>query len=82
MIKYHYIAVMRLQRRMTTAALMMFAGALIEIVAVVVGGLNAGLFGLTALWLVAVTLQSFMQLPAIINAAGWNLRFGRPVTQS
>ncbi|MBY0561646.1 hypothetical protein [Hyphomicrobium sp.] len=82
MIKYHYIAVMRLQRRMTTAALMMFAGALIEIVAVVVGGLSGGLFGLTALWLVAVTLQSLMQLPAIINAAGWTLRFGPPVAQS
>ena len=82
MIKYHYIAVMRLQRRMTAAAFIMFAGALVEVVAVIVGGLNGGLLGLTVLWMVAVALQALIQLPAIITAAGWTLRFGPPVTQS
>ncbi|HET6391061.1 lipopolysaccharide biosynthesis protein [Hyphomicrobium sp.] len=71
MIKYHYIAVMRLQRRMGTAALIVGAGTLLEIAAAVIGGTYAGLYGLTTFWMSAIVLQALIQLPAVLSAARW-----------
>ncbi len=82
MIKFHYIAVMRLQRRMMTAALLVGAGALLELAAAVCGGTQDGLAGLASLWMAAVILQACVQLPTILGAARWSLRQQAPATQT
>ncbi|MBN9248613.1 MAG: hypothetical protein J0I81_14440, partial [Hyphomicrobium sp.] len=82
MIKFHYIAVMRLRRRMMTAALLVGAGALLELAAAVFGGTEDGLAGLASLWMAAIIVQACVQLPTILGAARWSLRQQAPATQT
>lgn len=72
MIKYHYIAVMRLKHRMLTAAFVVGAGALLEVAAAIIGGTYAGLSGLANFWMAALFLQACFQLPAILSATRWS----------
>lgn len=64
-IKTHYIALLRIQRRVGMASLVLAAGALIELIAAVVGALTAGLLGLTVGWLVGLSIEAALMTPTV-----------------
>jgi O-antigen/teichoic acid export membrane protein len=78
MIKCHYIAVMRLEKRMYAAALVLGIGALFEIMAAILGGHFFGLFGLALFWSIAIFVQAVVQLPTILSCCDWGGRWSRP----
>ena len=70
MVKYHYIAVMRLRKQMLKAAIVLGWGAILELCGAAGGGIVAGLPGLILMWMVAVFLQAAVLLPTILAATG------------
>lgn len=61
-IKVHYVAMERIGRRTTRAAIVMTAGAGVEVVLAVLGGRSGGLMGLSLGWLAALCLEALCVL--------------------
>ena len=68
MLKYHYVALQRLRRKMMRAALLLGVGSTLELVLAAVGGHFGGLDGLTEGWIAAVVLQAVLVLPGVAAA--------------
>lgn len=68
MLKYHYVALQRLRRRMMRAALVLGVGSALELALAAIGGHLAGLDGLTQGWIAAVVLQAVLMVPSIVAA--------------
>ncbi len=68
MIKYHYVALQRLRKRMMRAALVLGVGSVLELTLAALGGHYAGLDGLTEGWIAAVVLQAVLMIPGIVKA--------------
>jgi hypothetical protein len=64
-VRYHCIAVARLQYRMLQATRVLFAGGLVELAFAHSFGRIYGLLGLTAGWLIAVTIEAIVMYPPI-----------------
>jgi O-antigen/teichoic acid export membrane protein len=65
MLKYHYVALRRLQNRMRDAARILAIGSLCELAAAALGGQIGGLSGLVGGWLAAVLLQGLTLVPSL-----------------
>ena len=74
-VKYHYVAVQRLRRRLARASIILAVGGAAEIAAAVLGAQAGGLLGLTQAWLAAVLVESLVMLPNLACAA----RYGLPL---
>ena len=68
-VKYHYVAVQRLRRRLVRASALLAVGGAAEIAAAVAGAAAGGLLGLTQAWLAAVLFESLVMLPHLARAA-------------
>jgi O-antigen/teichoic acid export membrane protein len=67
-IKNHYVAIRRVQRRVASAALAMAGGGLLEVALAASGAEIAGLTGLCMGWLVALCLEAILTMPAVYRA--------------
>lgn len=68
-VKTHYIALCRIHRRLLGGALLLVAGALLELLFAGGGAMRGGLAGLAVGWLVAVCLEAFVMGPAVYRGA-------------
>ena len=66
-IKTHYVAVMRIRRRLKPASRLIWAAAAVEILSSCLGAVLGGLPGLTLGWLVAMTLESLVMGPQLLK---------------
>jgi O-antigen/teichoic acid export membrane protein len=64
-IKTHYVALLRIQRRIAAASLALLAGDLLEIGGAAAGALVGGLPGLVIGWLLGLTLESACMIPTV-----------------
>ncbi|MBY3082650.1 hypothetical protein HFO63_15440 [Rhizobium laguerreae] len=67
-LKYHYLAVQRVRRRLGFATLVLTGGAVLEIAAAV-GGAQFGIAGTANFWVIAVFLECLLLCPALYWAA-------------
>jgi len=74
-IKYHYVAVQRLNNRMASASVLVALGCLLEIGGAILGGLNGGLVGLSTGWLIGLSLEAILMAPTLIKALELRGRF-------
>ncbi|MBY5747900.1 hypothetical protein HFO28_30620 [Rhizobium leguminosarum] len=63
-LKYHYLAVQRVRRRLGFATLVLTGGAVLEIAAAV-GGAQFGIAGTANFWVIAVFLEGLLLCPAL-----------------
>ena|GEM_PF-420618 len=75
-IKYHYVAVKRIDKQMTRAMLPVAIGSFLELTVAAAGARMGGLLGLTVGWVIAVYIQGFLMTPAVFKAAHFRI-FGR-----
>jgi O-antigen/teichoic acid export membrane protein len=68
-LKFHYLAIMRMQRRMWHATPYLVAGCLLEIVLAGFGALFGGLPGLAAAWVGATVLEGAFVLPLLLKSS-------------
>jgi O-antigen/teichoic acid export membrane protein len=66
-IKYHYIAICRIQDRIKRAMLGMLPGGLLELSAAALGAHLGGLTGLSAGWVVAIYIESLFMLRIVTS---------------
>ncbi len=64
-IKYHYIAICRIQDRIASAMLGMLPGGLLELGGAVLGAHLGGLTGLSIGWVVAIYIEAGFMLPTV-----------------
>jgi O-antigen/teichoic acid export membrane protein len=69
MIKNHYIALLRVQRRITTAAIVIASCAALEVTGAVVGARVGDILGLSLGWLVVLMLETAGMLPTVWRVA-------------
>ncbi|MCU0490150.1 MAG: hypothetical protein MUD01_00980 [Chloroflexaceae bacterium] len=74
-IKDHYVAIHRVEGRVTAATLPVLLGAVVELAAPAVGGMLGGLTGVALGWLVGLYLQTLWMAPLVWRTA----RLPRPV---
>ncbi len=67
-VKYHYIAVQRIEGRMVAAAALLAAGGLVEVATAVLGCVRGELAGFTLYWVIAVSLESAFMIRPIVRA--------------
>jgi O-antigen/teichoic acid export membrane protein/ribosomal protein L40E len=67
-IKYHFVALARIEKRIARVLLPMVFGTLFELVAAATGAYMAGLTGLSLGWLIAVTAEGVMMFPTVYKA--------------
>ena len=67
-IKYHYIAVCRIQSRLAWAILPVTTGSLIELGAAALGAHLGGLSGLSLGWVIAMCVESAYMFPSVYRA--------------
>lgn len=67
-IKFHYLAVSRIHKKMLHAMLPVAFGSLIELGAAALGALLDGLLGLSIGWAVAVSIEAIFMSPAVFRA--------------
>jgi len=67
-VKTHYVALLRIQRRVAAASVALMAGALIEIAGAAAGATLGGLPGLAIGWLVGLCVESACMLPTLWRA--------------
>lgn len=72
-IKAHYVAIARVQGRMSRAAAMASVAAAVEIGSLVVGGLVDGVTGTAAGLLIAYVVEAFVFAPTVARAVGGRL---------
>ncbi len=68
-VKGHYVSVMRIQGRIGRALPVVTFGAVLEVGFAAAGARIDGLTGLTAGWLIALTLQAIVMTPGVARAA-------------
>jgi O-antigen/teichoic acid export membrane protein len=68
-IKYHFIAVQRLNNCMAAGSLMLGAGAVLELVLAAAGGRFNGVLGFAQGWVLAVCLEALVMAPALLRIA-------------
>lgn len=79
-IKYHYVAIQRIRGRTYQASLVVTIGCVFELVGAIAGGLSNGLFGLAQGWLICLTLEAALMMPAIMREVRWNgIGFAAPL---
>jgi hypothetical protein len=66
-IKDHYVAIRRVQGRLSQAAMMMAAGTSAEAAGAALGGIYWGMTGLCAGWAIASACEAFVLLPAVLR---------------
>jgi ubiquinone/menaquinone biosynthesis C-methylase UbiE/O-antigen/teichoic acid export membrane protein len=66
-IKSHYVALSRIRRRQATAARLMTAGLVLELVFAVAGAELGALAGLSAGWVLALCIEAVLALPAVLK---------------
>lgn len=82
-IRIHYVAICRIFRRITRAALWMGAGGLLEIAFAWIGAGLAGLPGLCTGWLLAVSIEAALMLPTVVRVArGQSSEIERTISES
>jgi O-antigen/teichoic acid export membrane protein len=69
LVKDHYVAVCRVHGRIGRAAVVVAAGALLELVVASVGARSGGLSGLALGWLAALCLEAAAMVPSVYRAA-------------
>lgn len=75
-IKTHYVAILRIQRRVGSASMVLACGAILEVFAAAVGAAVGGLPGLTVAWLVGLCLEAAYMAPTIWHTAVLPVRSG------
>jgi glycogen(starch) synthase len=68
-IKLHYVALVRIRGRLGTGILVLLAGGTLEVALAALGARRAGLTGLAAGWVAAVTVEALAVLPVVLRAA-------------
>ena len=68
-IKTHYVAILRIERRVLSASLAVAGGAILEVVAAAIGAAVAGLPGLTVAWILGLSLEAACMAPTIWHTA-------------
>jgi len=68
-IRAHYVAIVRAYRQTKRATILMLLGAGLELVFATVGGIFNGLIGVSIGWLIAVTIQALIVLPAVYRVS-------------
>jgi O-antigen/teichoic acid export membrane protein len=68
-VKAHYIAICRIQRRLMTGALLLIAGGLLELLLAGTLAIRGQLAGLAAGWVIAVCLEALIMAPAVYRGA-------------
>lgn len=68
-IKQHYVAKSRVQNHLFRTAMLMTAGAVLELMLAYIGGHYGGLTGLSLGWLTANCLEAIFMFPAVIRTA-------------
>jgi O-antigen/teichoic acid export membrane protein len=68
-IKNHYIALVRVQRRIGPATIVASVGACIELVGAAIGAMVGDVPGLSIGWLIGLTLEAVWMLPVVYRAA-------------
>lgn len=66
-LKYHFIAVRRLQDRMLSASVVLGLGACLELAFAIAGALNYGLYGLTVGWMLATVVEAVLMAPVVFQ---------------
>jgi len=66
-IKDHYVAIRRVQGRLSQAAMMMEAGTSAEAAGAALGGIYWGMTGLSAGWAIASACEAVILLPAVLR---------------
>jgi O-antigen/teichoic acid export membrane protein len=69
MIKNHYIALLRVQRRIPTAAIVIASGAALEVTGAILGARVGDILGLSIGWLVVLLLETAGMLPTVWRVA-------------
>ena len=68
-IKTHYIAICRINRRLLAGGLLLLVGGLLELVAAGFGAVHGGLSGLALGWVAAVCLEAVIMAAAVYRAS-------------
>ncbi len=68
-VKTHYIAICRINRRLLAGGLLLLVGSFVELLAAGFGAINAGLSGLALGWVAAVCLEAVIMTPAVYRAS-------------
>lgn len=69
LVKDHWIAIKRVERRVGTAALLSWAGVILQVVFAVIGAQQAGLLGLSIGWLAALVIETIVVGPTVLRSA-------------
>ena len=67
-IKNHYVAVLRIQKRMTQAILPILAGSLLELGAAALGAHLGGLSGLSLGWVIGISIEALFMSQTVYKA--------------
>lgn len=67
-VRSHYVAICRIRRQLTVAALAFASGAVLELMLAGLGARVAGLSGVSCGWLVAVCLEAALMAPTVYRA--------------
>ncbi|MBN1679604.1 MAG: hypothetical protein JW966_04880 [Anaerolineae bacterium] len=68
-LKVHYVAICQVRYRVSGAARLMGAGAVLEVVSATIGGSQGGLSGLSLAWVIAVCVEAVLVAPVVFRAA-------------
>jgi O-antigen/teichoic acid export membrane protein len=68
-IKYHFMAIQRLNNCLASGSVMLGAGAVLELVLAAAGGRFDGVLGFTQGWVLAVCLEALVMAPALLRVA-------------
>lgn len=77
-IKYHYIAIQRLNGDMLSASVLMSVCAFAELALAFAGAKIDGLTGLTVGWMIAVFIEALVMLPIVVAASPWGTAIDGP----
>ena len=67
-VKTHYVAVARMQRKVRRATPVIWAGTMLEVIAVIVGARVGGLDGVALGWALAMSVEAIVMGPVIVRA--------------
>ena len=69
LVKDHWIAIKRVERGVGTAALLSWAGVVLQVAFAVIGAQQAGLLGLSIGWLAALVIETIVVGPTVLRSA-------------
>jgi O-antigen/teichoic acid export membrane protein len=67
-VKAHYVAIQRINDRLLSGAIVVGAGAILEMILSVAGGRMGGLLGFAQGWVIAVYLEALIVIPVLLRA--------------